>query len=298
MKYRTRGPALGALLAGVLASGAAAAQPANEDAPAAEPLPASQPEVTTKSTELHAVSQGVEAPAMPPPPVPQAPEPVAAVPAPAANAPDAPPVLRPRPLPHHIGLQFGVRTTNIPNGGYDPFSESNGLAQASIAATFTPWRSLPFSAHALAEWNIGASHAMARGADTSLTMHRFALGVEGRYEPISRLYFFAKLAPAAVHARAEIEDFALSAELTSRSWTWAVDTTGGAALRLGNAGKDHDPSATFWLMLEMGYSFAGEAEMVLTPVEDQDEPRRFGSVALPGLTPSGFLTRFAGAVTF
>jgi hypothetical protein len=51
-------------------------------------------------------------------------------------------------------------------------------------------------------------------------------------------------------------------------------------------------------MLEMGYSFAGEAEMVLTPGAIDDEPRRFGSVALPGLEPSGFLTRFAGAVTF
>lgn len=303
MRYRRRGSATCALLAGVLASGAAMAQPVNENTP---PPVSSQPEAAenAKSTELPADSAGEEAPKMAPQAQSQAPEAITAMPAPVANTPpppdqpDAPPIVKSRPLPHHIGLQFGVRTTNIPSGGYDPFAESNGLAQASIAGTFTPWRSLPFSAHALAELDIGGSNAMARGAETSLTMLRFALGLEGRYEPISRLYFFAKVAPAAIHASAEIEDYFLSATLKSRSWTWALDTTGGAALRLGNAGKDHDPSATFWLMLEMGYSFAGEAEMVLTPGEIEDEPRRFGSVALPDLSPSGFLTRFAGAITF
>jgi hypothetical protein len=298
-----------ALLAGVLGSGAAIAQPAPGGAPAAEPPTQSLPQdgENAKSTESPAPPPGGEAPAlqgqsqvpgaisaMPAPPAPDAPNTNTDAPPPADAAPD----IKARPLPHHIGLQFGVRTLFIPSSGYDPFAESNGLAQASIAGTFTPWRSLPFSAHAIAEWDIGGSNATARGAATNLTMFRFALGVEGRYEPISRLYFFAKLAPAAIHARADIEDYALSATLKARSWTWALDTTGGAALRLGNAGKEHDPSATFWLMLEMGYSFAGEAEMVLTPGAIDDEPRRFGSVALPGLEPSGFLTRFAGAITF
>jgi hypothetical protein len=203
-----------------------------------------------------------------------------------------------RPLPHHIGLQFGLRITNIPSSGFDPFSDSNGLAQGSMAATFTPWRSLPFSVHGIAEWNIGGTQARARGAGTRLTMYRFALGAEARFEPISRLYFFAKLVPSAIHARAEVEEMSLGAELKARSWTWALDTTGGAAYRIGNSGKESDPSATFWVMLEMGYSFAGEARMVLTPGEIEDEPRRFGSVALPGLDPSGFLTRFGGMVTF
>jgi hypothetical protein len=129
-------------------------------------------------------------------------------------------------------------------------------------------------------------------------MFRFALGLEGRYEPISRLYFFAKLAPAAFHVRADIKEVYLGATLKSRSWTWGLDTTGGAALRLGSSGKEDDPSATFWLMLEMGYSFAGKADMVLTPDDVEEESRRFGEVTLPGLQPSGFLTRFAGAMTF
>jgi hypothetical protein len=319
MKYRARGSATVALLAGVFvsgASGAAIAQPANPGTPAAPAAATpvqSLPEDpgSAKSTESAATPPGGEAPQ--PAPQGQNRDAIAAMPAPPTNTntdpntntnitnsppADAPPVARPRPLPHHIGLQFGVRTTNIPASGYDPFAESNGLAQASIAGTFTPWRSLPFSAHAIAEWDVGGSNAEARGATTNLTMFRFALGLEGRYEPISRLYFFAKVAPAALHARSEIEDFALSATLKARSWTWALDTTGGAALRLGDAGKDYDPSATFWLMLEMGYSFAGNAKMVHTPAEIDDEPRRFGSVALPDLNPSGFLTRFAGAVTF
>jgi hypothetical protein len=107
-----------------------------------------------------------------------------------------------------------------------------------------------------AEWNLGSSNALARGDETSLTLYRFAAGLEGRYEPISRLYLFVKLVPAAIHARADIEDPALGATLKSRSWTWSLDATGGAAFRLGSSGKDNDPSASFWLMCDMGYSFA------------------------------------------
>jgi hypothetical protein len=204
-----------------------------------------------------------------------------------------------RPLPHHFGIQVGVRTTHIPHSGYDPYADSNGLAQASFVGVYTPWRTLPFSVHLVGEWNIGRSTSIARGDPTSLAIHRIALGIEGRYEPVSRLYLFAKVAPSALHLRGEIEDFGLGATLTSRTWTWGLDTTGGAALRLGNAGKEGDPAATFWLMLDMGYSFTGEAEMIYRPAElDENENRRFGDIALPSIGPGGFVTRFGGAVTF
>ncbi len=304
MRDRARGPATAALLGGIFvfvcaSSGAAIAQPAQGDPPAAGPPTASQPSEGETKNESAAPPAGGEAP----PAKAEVREAIAAMPVPAASAPPPPdaadaPGPRARPLPHQIGLQFGVRITNIPSGGYDPFSDSNGLALASFAGTFTPWQSRPFSLHALADWNIGGSNASARGADSALTMFRFALGLEGRYEPISRLYFFAKLAPAALHVRADIKELYLGATLKSRSWTWALDTTGGAALRLGSSGKADDPSATFWLMLEMGYSFAGKADMVLTPDDVEEESRRFGEVTLPGLQPSGFLTRFAGAMTF
>jgi hypothetical protein len=302
MIHRAAQVALAALLGtfALLPVGAALAQ-----------QPEGVPDEPSNPPEASASSAPPPAASSPPPPG----SPAAAAPAPAIQGsaalsavtpstpqdttPDAAPPPRTRPLPHHIGIQLGVRTTHIPHSGYDPYADSNGLAQAAFAATYTPWRSLPLSVHLVGEWDIGRTSSIARGDPTSLMIHRIALGIEGRYEPVSRLYLFAKVAPSALHLRGEIEDIPLGATLASRTWTWGLDTTGGAALRLGNAGKEADPGATFWLMLDMGYSFTGEAEMIYRPAElDENEGRRFGDIALPSIRPGGFVTRIAGAMTF
>lgn len=303
MKTSARGPAAAALLAIFMGAGAALAQPA----PAPGETPVNEQPAPPPTGEVSAEAPALSDPEAPlPPPGTQAtlsaPKALSAMPSRVdakneAEEPDSA-AARQRPLTHHFGIHLGARVVHIPSSGYDPFSDSNGLGQSVIAATFTPWRSLPFSAHVAAEWNVGSSNALARGDETSLSLYRFAAGIEGRYEPISRLYLFVKLMPAALHARAEIEDPALNVTLKSRSWAWSLDATGGAAFRVASGGKDHDPAVSFWLLCDMGYSFAGKADMVFTPGDVEEESRRFGSVALPGLDPSGFVTRITGALTF
>lgn len=245
--------------------------------------------------------------------------PVWAQPAPAASADAAPPaapepgadtMAPPEPAkakparrarPHRFHIQAGLRTTIISNEGYDPFAEGNGLAQGAFSFAYSPWRTLPFSVYGVGEWSIGgASSVTARGADSSLLVNRLGLGVEGRYEPISRLYMYVRLMPAAVNLNATIKDWELSNTLMGDAWTWGLDTTGGAAIRVGNVGRDEMPKTTFWFLFDLGYSFAGEANLVLKPTANDDslDGRQFGGIPLTPFRPSGVLWRFAFSVAF
>jgi hypothetical protein len=200
--------------------------------------------------------------------------------------------------PHRFGVYLGFRAMNVKDPGYDPYSDGDALVQNSIGVTFSPWRTRPLSLHLLAEWNMGGSSAYARGAHTNLLVNRIALGLEGRWMPKSRFYLYAKLVPSLVHLGGEINDGELGVKLESSSWTFALDASAGAALRLGTAGTEPKRTASFWLMMDWGYTFAGQASMTFRPAEIEDESRTFGAVNLPSLRPGGFVTRASFAVSF
>lgn len=200
--------------------------------------------------------------------------------------------------PHRFGVYFGIRAMNLKHSGYDPYSDSDAFVQHAVGFSFSPVRTRPLSLHFLAEWNLGASSAYARGAQTDLLVNRIALGVEARWMPKSRFYLYAKVVPAAVNLYATIDDYALGATLESSAWTYMIDTSGGAALRLGTAGKEPGRTASFWLMMDWGYTFAGQTSMTFRPKEIEDDTRKFGAINLPSFQPSGFITRASFGVTF
>jgi hypothetical protein len=109
---------------------------------------------------------------------------------------------------------------------------------------------------------------------------------------------FAKLAPAAVNLRGTIMDPGLSRPLVSRSWSWALDTTAGLAAMFARTGPREAPTSRFWFTGELGYGFAGQADMTYAPEPDAADPRKYGSIMLPGLRPSGALMRLAMLVSF
>jgi hypothetical protein len=225
--------------------------------------------------------------ATPPPPV---------VPADAPPPPaEPPPSARSRP---EINIAAGFREIFIPSAGLDPFSTGNAAVQLSLAVGPTLLRSGRVSLAAMAEWDVGTLGAMARGDESSLTMHRLGIGIESRFELARRLTLFAKVAPAAVNLRATLVDPGLDRPLVSRSWTWALDTTGGLAFMFASVGSRSDPSARFWFTAEGGYGFAGSSDMIFTPEASSDDPRHYGSVMLPSLRPSGGVGRLAMMVSF
>ena len=197
-----------------------------------------------------------------------------------------------------VNLAFGLRVMNVASAGLDPFATDNSVAQLSLAAGPTLLRRGPVSLAALAEWDFGTREATARGDKTSLSMHRIGVGLESRFQVARRLMLFAKIAPAAVHLRATIEDAGLMRPLVSRSWNWALDTTGGLAVMFANTGPREAPTSRFWFTGELGYGFAGQSDMSFAPEADAEDPRKYGSIMLPALRPSGVLARLAMVVSF
>jgi hypothetical protein len=197
-----------------------------------------------------------------------------------------------------INLAFGFRSMILPSVGLDPYSTSNAVTQLSLVAGPTLLRRGPVSLAVLAEWDFGTTEATARGDMTSLTMHRLGLGLESRFQVARRLMLFAKLAPAAVNLRGSITDAGLARPLVSRSWSWALDTTAGLAVMFANTGPREAPTSRFWFTGELGYGFAGQSEMIYKPEADAEDPRKYGSIMLPALRPSGALARLAVAVSF
>ena len=94
----------------------------------------------------------------------------------------------------------------------------------------------------------------------------------------------------------EVEDGGLL--LVSRDITWTLDTSAGASLRLGSAGEPDNPAASFWINAELGYSFAGRAEMAYSAELEDDDPRQFGAITLPAVKPAGFMNRLSFGVSF
>ncbi|MEP7119639.1 MAG: hypothetical protein ABJE95_01970 [Byssovorax sp.] len=129
-------------------------------------------------------------------------------------------------------------------------------------------------------------------------MHRLGVGLESRFQLGSRLMLFAKLAPAAVNLRGTIMDPGISRPLVSRSWSWALDTTAGVGVVFARTGSREAPTSRFWFTGELGYGFAGQSDMIYAPEADPADPRKYGSIMLPGLRPSGALARLALLVSF
>jgi hypothetical protein len=215
----------------------------------------------------------------------------------AAKADTAAPITRASRAPE-INLAFGVRSMIIPSAGLDPFSSNNALTQVSLAAGPTLWRSGAVSFAALVQWDFGRLADRARGAASELAIHRLGVGLESRLQLARRLALFAKIAPAAVHASASIADAGADQPLVSRSWSWALDTTAGAALMFASTGPRAAPTSRWWFTGELGYGFAGESAMLFKPEADAEDPRTYGAITLPALRPAGALLRFAAAVSF
>ena len=228
---------------------------------------------------------------------------------PAANATDAPLMAvdadtvepsAPSYAPSRMGIEAGLRTSVLEHPGFDPYSDDNLMAQFAFALRAVPLHvNFPGGHFGIAlggEYDVGASSASARGAASELLMHRLAGGAE-LYVDWWRLRMFVRGMPAAIHLSAQLADAGAPDELEAHAWTWGMDVTGGLRFRLGTVGTERDPRARFWLLVEAGYTFAGEAEMSFAPAE-VDDSARVGSVTLPSLQPDGFVNRLGVGVSF
>jgi hypothetical protein len=196
-----------------------------------------------------------------------------------------------------FGVDLGARAVFIDNAGFGPYSTSDLLPGLSVAASWVPGRIGAVSFAVVGEYDLGYQSATARGDATTLFVHRAAVGLEPRFRVGSRLDLFAKLAPGVLYLNGQITDADPSNPLSSSQWTWSLDTSGGAAfLLLRSSGSRHVTS--LWLVGEIGYAFAGSADMIFAQSSSAGDPHNYGSITLPALRPAGFLDRWAISMRF
>jgi hypothetical protein len=206
------------------------------------------------------------------------------------DAVSTPPAPRP-----DVHFDAGLRGMLISSPGFDPYAGNDLLMQLSLGAGLTVLRAGNVSILLFARWDWGSRTDVARGEDTSLEVHRLGGGAETRWQLARRFYLSAKLSPAALYLRGSIADTSIDRLLVSRTWTWGLDVTGGAGLLM--AGRSTHGTG-FWLTGDLGYAFAGTSAMTFAPASSTDDPRKFGSVMLPSIRPSGPVSRLGLALSF
>jgi hypothetical protein len=190
----------------------------------------------------------------------------------------------------------GVRTAFIKSAGFDPFSTDDGLVQFSATGSRVLLQAGRLSLAAGLGLDVGGSSATARGAPSSLSLTRVSALAEGRYQPLERLYLFARLAPGLLHGSASIDDHTSpnTSPLTDSFDSFALDATGGAALRLAALGRARVGA---WLVADGGYGWAPSQHLVLAPALGADQSKA-GALDLGSLAPRGAFFRISAALGF
>jgi hypothetical protein len=190
----------------------------------------------------------------------------------------------------------GVRTMYLKGAGYDPFSTNDALVQFSATGTRTVVRRDRLAFVAGVGLDAGGSSADARGAPSSLTLTRVSALAEGRYQPASRFYFFARLAPGLLHGSATINDASSPAAsgLSDDFDLPSLEAGAGGAFCLGDLGKAHLGA---WLVADGGYGWAPDQHLVLAPPLGADQSKA-GTLDLGTLAARGGYFRISVALSY
>ncbi|HEX3850065.1 MAG TPA: hypothetical protein VHW01_03815, partial [Polyangiaceae bacterium] len=132
----------------------------------------------------------------------------------------------------HLEASLGARVSKVADAGYDPFADSDELAQVSLGLGGTLFAHDRFSLAAVGFWDYGTHSGEARGAQTSLVVHRSSVGPELRYQLIPPLYVFVHALPAFAHSAATLDDGVAAATRSAEHWSYGLDGAAGAAVEI------------------------------------------------------------------
>jgi hypothetical protein len=193
----------------------------------------------------------------------------------------------------HLLFFGGGRVAKVSSKGFDPFADSDELAQFELGVGGTLLSSGNLSLAGLFLYDIGGRSDTARGAKSELTVHRLTLGAEGRYHFFRQLFVFGRVAPGVVHSIASIADQSADVDQReARDWVFATDLSAGASLALTNwRGSANKRKVNAWFSVDGGYGFAGESDLKLAPDAspgeegggpERGEPVDMGTLSLRG----------------
>ena len=205
----------------------------------------------------------------------------------------APPALR----PPTWEVSAGVRTMYIKSAGFDPFSTNDGFVQFSLSGLGVIARSGRLSLAVGVGLDVGSSSATARNAPSSLSLTHPSALAEGRFQPWSRLYLFARLAPGLVHGTATIDDASSpsSSGLTTDFDAFSLDAGAGGAFCLGAVGTVR---VGVWLLADGGYGWVAAQDLVLAPTLSAADQSKSGTLDLGTLAPRGGFFRISMALSY
>jgi hypothetical protein len=199
---------------------------------------------------------------------------------------------------HWLGL-LGVRVGKVTSTGFDPFADSDELAQISLGLGGVILTSGNFSLAGVFLYDAGGRSGTARGAESDITVHRLTLGAEGRYHFFRQLFAFGRVAPGALHSIASIEDGWDVGHRSTRDWVFAMDLSAGAMFEVtGWGGNSRKRRPSLWIGFDGGYGLAGESELSLTPDEPGDGPERGEPLELGPLALGGPFLRTSLVLTY
>jgi hypothetical protein len=194
-------------------------------------------------------------------------------------------------------VSAGVRTMYIKSPGFDPFSTDDGFVQFSLSGLGVVAREGRLSLAIGVGLDVGSSGATARNAPSSLSLTHPAALAEGRYQPWSRLYLFARVAPGLMHGTATIQDASspASSSLTTDFDAFSLDAGGGGALCLGAVGTAR---VGIWLLADGGYGWVAGQDLVLAPTLSATDQSKSGTLDLGTLAPRGGFFRISMALSY
>jgi hypothetical protein len=198
----------------------------------------------------------------------------------------------------HLHLGFGIRTSFIPNEGYDLFSKDNDLVQISLSfgRTVLAMGDTSLDASIIYDW--GPSVSTVRGAETSIDVHRVSLGLEGRYHLFRRLYFFGRLAPGAVRFDADLQDGGADVLRESGDWLFSADLGAGAAFEFIGEPRGMSNRPRGFLVADGGYGWTTSSSLDFVAAEGQPAPARLEPLELGELALRGGYFRVAASITY
>ncbi|MEP7050098.1 MAG: hypothetical protein ABJB12_07085 [Pseudomonadota bacterium] len=197
----------------------------------------------------------------------------------------------------HIEASLGARVSGVSGAGFDPFADTDALAQVSLGLGGTLFAEGRFSLAAYGFWDYGARSSQVRGEATALTVQRLSIGPEARYHLLPRLYLFAHVLPAFAHSDATLDDGVAEVGREAKHWAYGVDGGAGAAFEMyRRPGQRIRPA--LWLIAEGGYGYLGSTRLLLKTKEGSAAPERAAPVDLGALSLQGPYARLSVALGF
>jgi hypothetical protein len=198
----------------------------------------------------------------------------------------------------HVEASLGARVSKVADAGYDPFADSDELAQVSLGVGGTLFAHDRFSLAAVGFWDYGTHSGEARGAQTSFVVHRLSVGPELRFHLITPLYVFVHALPAFAHSQASLDDGVAAVTRSAEHWSYGLDGAAGAAVEVYGKPSGESWRPRLWVIAEGGYGYLGSTRLLLKAKSDSGAPERTAPVDLGSLSLAGPYLRVSAAVSF